>query len=255
MKFLKTTSFWSLIVAIVAVSLSQLPPVKDWVKHESLIVKTSEKFGIAQAFGVLGFNLQLDLANDGNTPINAQKIRLNVVYPSGKARNLVAESYYSFSSEATKGGQPISYPITSIKLDPGQVWSEMVTFGQDFSPQLEEEMNSVRLKISQDIFKAQQNIKPGQWAPPVLLEASADSFALAKKLFEKNCDLEKGEYLVEMTVNTFNDRQIISKKYRFTLYDYHVVTIRSQVDDYKYGANIMMPGDRTKDVWVRVQEL
>lgn len=250
MKFLRSSSFWSTFVAVLALVLSQLPPAKDWVHRENLKIRTSDKFRIVHAFGVLGLNMQLDLKNDGNTPIATDVIRIALIHPSGKKTELVAQIYYPHVSS---GESTIAYPITSINLAPGQTWSEWVTFGQDFSPELEEKMNAIQLRVSQDIFKAGQSVQPGQWTP-ALQQATPESARLAVELFQKNFDLQKGEYTMTLTVFGAKGRPISTKRYRFTLYDYHVLTLQSQVDDYRYGAGIIMPFNRSKDVWVKTQE-
>lgn len=73
MSWYRNTSFWSLLVAGSAVVLSQLPPIATWLPSPSLAVYVSDRMGINNAIGVIGFNINVQLTNMGNTDLQIKK--------------------------------------------------------------------------------------------------------------------------------------------------------------------------------------
>ena len=65
MNFFKKTPFWSILIAAVALILSQLQPIKEWreVKDTRLIV--AERVGIVSNIGKSGYIMHIDRVGDG----------------------------------------------------------------------------------------------------------------------------------------------------------------------------------------------
>ena len=70
----------------------------------------------------------------------------------------------------------------------------------------------------------------------------------ATQFFDKKFDLEKGTYSVTIKC-AVNGREVMLKQASFTLYDYHITTIKSQKEDFKFGAGIYYPTNQPKQVW------
>ena len=76
MPWYRNTSLWSLLVAGAAVILSQLPPISTWLPSPNLTVYVSDRMEVNNAIGVIGFNINVQLNNTGNTDIQVKRMEL-----------------------------------------------------------------------------------------------------------------------------------------------------------------------------------
>ena len=242
MPWYKQTAIWGLIISTFALTLSQMPPIGRWLAVNKLSTTVGSRIGLPNTLGVQGVQLFLDISNTGNRTLNISKIRLEVKGPNSSTLEVKAQTYAKILSGQA---QPIDFPITSVSLNPGANWSELVSFYPDFTPTQEEKINSIRLRVSQSIF-AKQQARGGQFGP--LVEAEELLVQEAKQFFNNNFNLEKGSYTVMVKCES-NGIETLLKTMSFTLYDYHLVTLKSQADDFKYGAGIFFPTNQPKQIW------
>jgi hypothetical protein len=242
MAWYKQTAVWGLALSVTAMVLSQLPPIKSWIASDKVATEISSRLGLPNTLGIPAFQVFIDLKNSGNRPISITNLVLDITYPNGTVRRVKAQSYSKIVSGQTNS---IEFPITSIALNPGLNWSELVSFYSDLSPSDEEAINRIRLQISQDHFSKIQ-ARGGQYGP--LVTANESIVAEATQFFDKKFDLEKGTYSVTIKC-AVNGREVMLKQASFTLYDYHITTIKSQKEDFKFGAGIYYPTNQPKQVW------
>ncbi len=242
----KNTAIWSTVIALCALILSQLPPINKWLPKPHLTILHSDRIGINNAIGYIGFNLVVTLENQGNTAVNINRIELRLKTPGGVFKTLPAETY-------TRSRDGVSLPITAIKLSPGAIWSEFVFFNKTPSPKIDEMYNQIKLEISQSIFDVKQKTPREQFQSHQALEADGALVEKALDFFEENFDLEKGKYFVEIAAFIENREKPFIQNSEFTIYEYHVQTIRAQTKDYKYGAGIYFPSSETKQAWVKIE--
>lgn len=245
-KWYKNTSVWSTIIAICALALSQLPPVKNWIPNAELHVEHTDRIAINNNIGLIGHNLGIELENRGNRGITVYDIEMRLTTPNGAKKTLPAQTY-------TKSNNGVSLPLTSIHLSPGEIWSEFVFFNRNPSPSKEERLNSIKLSISQSIFDVRQKTPREEFQSHQLYEAEEQLVDEALAFFKKNFDLEKGTYKVEIAVTVEGKKEPFVTRSEFTIFDYHIETVKFQTDDYKYGAGIYYPVNNPKQTWVRIE--
>ncbi|ARU57981.1 hypothetical protein OLMES_3962 [Oleiphilus messinensis] len=250
MAWYNSSSLWSVLVATLALVLTQLPPILQWFPEYKLSIQHDNRIGVNNAIGIIGHNLAIELHNKGNRELNVEKIELEIINPDQKKRVLNAES---FSPMITGGGQPINLPVNSVKLSPNESSSGFIFFNQTISPDTEEKYNEIRLSISQSIFDKQQLIEWGALNPRASIEASESLVDTAIEFFEEHYDLEKGLHKVTIVVYTQEKAEPFKTHLEYTIYGYHIETVRSQTDDYKYGAGIYGPSANSKQVWLKVR--
>lgn len=130
----------------------------------------------------------------------------------------------------------------------------MVSFYQSFSPTEDEDLNRIRLKISQSILSKQVAMTQSQSSQfGRLFEADAPFVDEAIQFFSRKFDLEKGAYKISVMAD-INGTETTLNRLSFTLYDFHIQTIRSQTEEYKYGAGINFSTIQPKQVGVWVTE-
>ncbi|CAN5906836.1 hypothetical protein BH20PSE1_BH20PSE1_20790 [soil metagenome] len=240
-----------MIISITALVFSQLPPVGTWINRIQVDAVVGRRIGLDNAIGIIGYQIFIDLKNSGNRTANLTKPRLHVTYPNGTIKKLEAQFY---SKIIAGQDTPLQFPITNISIGPGLNWSEMVSFYQSFSPTEDEVLNRIRLKISQSIFSKQVAMTQSQSSQfGRIFEADAPFVDEAIQFFSRKFDLEKGAYKISVMAD-INGTETTLNRLSFTLYDFHIQTIRSQTEEYKYGAGINFSTIQLKQVGVWVTE-
>lgn len=190
MPWYKQTAVWGVIISVLAIVLTQLPPVSNWRARNIIHVELGKRVGLPNTIGIPGYQLFVDLHNKGNRTIDLSKLRLRITYPNNTSKILLAQTYQKITP-----GQfaPLDFPITSISLSPETSWSELVAFYQELSPEDDETLLIFRFQISKSINdKQQQSMHTGA---PIMGPVEADPLIVeqAVKFFDKKFDLEKGE--------------------------------------------------------------
>ncbi|MBW1745424.1 MAG: hypothetical protein JRJ25_03535 [Deltaproteobacteria bacterium] len=248
MSWYKNTSIWSALLAALAILLTQLPPISSWLPKPKLEIIHADKVGINNNIGIIGFNLPIELDNKGNVPLDVTKIYFEVIAPNGTQKTYIAESY---AKPSTGGAPSINLPITSINLNENELWSEFVYFTANLDPTAEQELSNIRLSISKDIYNDIDNKRRvGDYSRG---EAQSSNVETAKDFFDKKFDLNKGEYKTKLSVQTSQAELPFIIHSEFTVYEFHIETIKAQVDDYKYGAGIYFPPDNSKQAWIKLK--
>lgn len=246
MPWYKQTSIWAVVISAMAIVLSQLPPVGSWIPSTKVSTEVGSRIGLPNSMGIPGFEIFIDMKNSGNKTLTISSLRLELKYPNGTVKPLAAQSYAKLISGQANS---IDFPITSIALGVGASWSEVVSFYADLTPDDEQATSELRLKISSDIANKIQKVE----SPKPWVEAEQSLVNEAVQLFNKNFDLKKGQYTFAIKCEA-NGRDTMLTEGSFTLYNHHIVTIRSQTDDYAYGAGIYFPVRHARQVWVRLSK-
>lgn len=242
MPWYKRTAVWTVLISMIAMILSQLPPIGTWILSPKVSAEVGSRIGLPNSMGIPGFQVFLDIKNTGNATISVSSLLLDLTYPNGTLKHLSAQSYAKLVSGQSTA---IDFPITSIALNVGSNWSELVSFYADFTPSDEEATSKLRLQISQDIIS---KLAQRGWPAGGLATAAEPLVAEASQFFDKKFDLDKGKYAVSIKCSV-NGKEVVLKQANFTLYDYHIAMIKSQKEDYKYGAGIYFPVNQPKHVW------
>ncbi len=246
MSWYKNTSIWSAVIAASALLLSQFPPISQWSEMANIDIKFNNKLGLNNAVGIIGYTLLLDIKNEGNRAITISKIDLEITPEGSGTKTYNAEFYNKLLPSSP---QPISYPITSITLQPDESQIEQISFNPVFKPSDDEKLNELRLRIAQEIWE-NTNPKANR-----LATASFDAVSPAKDFFDEKFDLEKGRYRANVYVYLEDEKTDYKKSFEFIVYDYQIETIKSQVKDYKYGAGIYYPVNNLKSVWTKITNI
>jgi hypothetical protein len=249
-KWYRQTAFWAVIISVIALILSQLPPIRTWIPNQDVKIEVGNRIGFPSNMGIPGYQILVDLKNTGNRSLTISNLGLEVTYPNGTAKRVDAISYIKILPGQS---EPQSFPITSIKLNAGEGWTEMVGFTATPSPSEEEEINRLRLQIYQSYLSKVKAMSPSQYNPSFPIEVDSKVVAEASNFFNQKFDLEKGIYKAAVICD-INGRKATLKKFEFTLYDYHINMYKSQAEDYKYGWGVYAPPDPNKQIWAVVSQ-
>lgn len=250
MPWYKQTAVWGLVLSCIALSLSQAPPIATWKARNEINVELGKRIGLPNTLGLSGYQLFVELRNDGNRSADISRLRLSLIYPNGERKTLPAQSYQKIIP-----GQmaPLEFPVTTIELSPGGMWVESVGFYPEFSPEDDEYISIARQKIVSSISMQRQQLAMSGGSPQILVEADPLVVNDIIEFFDQKFDLEKGEYNAEIIADV-NGMQKMLSRFSFTLYAYHKNTILSQKNDFKYGWGVapMAPVSPEKQVWAQI---
>jgi hypothetical protein len=251
MAWYKQTTVWAVIISVMALVLSQLPPVVTWIPKNQTKVEIGNKIWVGNNIGIAGYQVLIDLENNGNRNLTISNFELQVVYPNATVKLIKADSYLK-----NLPGQSVAqyFPITTIRLGVGERWVESLMFHPVPSPNEEEEINRFKLQISQSIWSKFQALGAAQYTPNIRLAADSEFVNEAINFFNHRFDLEKGIYKVSLICDV-NSEKVTLKRFEFTLYDYHIKAFKLQTDDYKYGYGLVTQADQNKQVWALISKI
>ncbi len=240
---------WGFGLSIVSLALSQLPPIKTWFSAPHVSAEVASRTGVFNAFGAVGYQLYVSLRNDGNRAASVTGLRLRVKRPDGQELLVPAEAYMRFVGG--QGGSQV-FPVTSIGMPSGGTWTETVMFRRPLTPEEDSRAGRLKVNIAQSIFEGQQR-GDGRHNPNGWAVADAALVREAELLFQKT-ELSIGSYELALMADV-NGRESVLKRLSLVIYDYHLLTLSSQMSDLKYGAGITMPMNPAKELWVITSNL
>lgn len=250
MKWHKNTSFFSVVIAGLALVLSQFPPIRSWIPHTNLQIQCAEKLGIINELGFIGYGLFLELDNDGNTLIEVEEISLKIKSPSNQI------NVYKAKSLATISGSSISpyFPVTALEVKENERWLGAVNFRKKISSTEDEIFYKMKLKVSKDISDKWQNKSWEDENPNSNVEISAESAYEVNNFFKSNFDLRKGQYEGTLEIKVKGKSKPFTYNFRYDIFEYHFEIFKAQLSDYKYGYGIIFPILREKKVYVTISD-
>jgi len=106
-------------------------------------------------------------------------------------------------------------------------------------------------KMRGDIHE--KSIKRGlQQQPAGLIEAEESLVKDAKDFFNSKWKMGEGNYQFFIAVVSDSGKILCLRGFDFTLFSGYIQTLKSSLEEYKYGAGIYFPHMNISPVWVRV---
>jgi hypothetical protein len=221
-------SFWAVVVAFIAVALSQLPPVHLWFRRARIDLETHSRIHITHKIGNPNLQLHLILSNVGGRLVRVKNIIVKVKRDGKEVAVLPAQNYLQNPNDTN------AIMFTSFSLKPKEEWAHIVNFLNYFSRADEKRYRSAESNLRADILMQKQI--PGN--KDVLVETTDDLVAPFKSIFDEKFIWNPGEYEIATLVITSNSRANITKNYRFTLFESDSAELSKVANDYKYGDGI-----------------
>lgn len=229
-------SFWAVVVAAVALVLSQLPPIHQLLRRAKLDVEPYSRIYISHKVGNPNVSLHLILTNVGGRNIKVKDITLRVTREGKEVSVLPAQNYYQNPSDKD------TVLFTSFSLKPKDEWAHIVNFLNFFSRGDEKKYRGAESKLREVILKKRNALEKKDQ----LVEAENEYVTPFIEMFNQKFVWHPGEYEVEISVLTSKTSANIKKNYRLTLFESDSAELTKVKDDYKYGDGINWnSGDHT----------
>lgn len=246
MTWYKRPAVWAVALSLIAIILSQLPKISNWIPRADLNVEFGSTVGLPTDVGIPGYQLFVNLENSGNRKLNLSDFKLDLVLPNGDHKQLDATSY-------SGAGDNQWYTPTTIQLKPEDRWGMNLAFYPKMTPTQEEQVGRIKSEIDYSISTKRRALRPTEYTPEVIVEADSSFVADALAFFNREFNLETGSYKASLSCNQ-NGSLVTLKAFEFSLYDYHIKTLKSQTADYKFGWGVNAPATGTKQVWVQISK-
>lgn len=237
---LKSPEFWSTVIAVFALILSQLPPVRELIKPRELRIFVPELLGLSHYLGNIQIYAFLAMYNTGGRSLTIQKIECVIICEDGVPLRLPAQTYIPSLSQSSSGQQPPELQMGWISLKPEENWAQTVRFYKVWSVKEEEDVADIGAHIRSDI-NAKLKQRTTFDNSPVLADPAL--VKQAQDFFDKKFFLTKGSYKLLITALSEKNEVLRVRGFDFTLFDNQIRSLRAPADDYKFGWGIYLPVD------------
>lgn len=217
-------TFWSFVVASIALILSQLPNVNMWFKRNQIDLEIHNRITINHWLGIPGISLFLGVNNKGRAKIRIKTIELII---SREQKTIATLTCNSFFDTPVSQSPNLFFPF---ELPSENSWDHSCWFTVESDRNTEQKIRGWLSALDMDISeKTKSRTDQSQ-----LLEANESLVNPLIQHKEKTFIWEPGEYFVQ--INLYSEPKInISKKFRFTLFESDTKELIAYSDDYKYG--------------------
>lgn len=231
-------SFWAVVVAAIAVFLSQIPPINELIKKAKLDLEVYSKISITHKIGNPNLQLHIILSNIGGRNVRVNDITVSISRDGNHLTTLPAQNYLQNQND------PSTLLFTTFSLKPNQEWAHIINLLNFFNREDEKEYQSIEGSM---LINYREIVKG--------LDADADKNHIEhpQNLINKAFDFynsrqiwKSGEYRMKVNIQTSNHIADISKTYRFTLFESHEEQLKLITEHYKFGGGIWWHPERVQ---------
>jgi hypothetical protein len=237
-------SFWAVVVAAIAIVLSQLPPIYTLVKRAKLEMELYTRIHLTHKVGNPNVQLHLILSNVGGRSIKVKGMTLKLKRDGSDVAVLPAQTYLQDPNGKT------TVLLTSFVLKSKDEWAHFVNFLNYFARADEKRYRSAESILKQEIF----NKKGLPEYKDRLVEADDQHITEFMAMFNEKFVWYPGEYEVLISVQTSNKKADIEKKHRFTLFESDTGELSKAKDEYKFGDGIYWESGNHPGVVLQIVE-
>lgn len=237
--------FWSVVVSLLAIVLSQLPPVHLLLQPSRLEVEVQSRIQVTHHVGNPYIGLFVSIGNTGGRELRVRRLRIEVWRDGRSLGTFPAQNYFETPSSQS------SALFVPFSLKPGEHWPHTVNFLNYLDRQTEKSYRENESALNADISR-KLDARPKGDEKPVIAEQSLVAPFL--ELFNMLFIWEPGEYVFALSVDTEPGSASYAKKYRFTLYESDTAELKKHTEEYRYGGGFLHAGKRRVGVFVPLSE-
>ena len=139
----------SLLIAAIAVLLSQFPPVYQWFETANLQIKIERKFVLSSdIFRAPSINKHYSVTNIGKAPGRIKSLRLFITSSNGDVLYETSAQAYRLRSLGPFDRHKWE-EFSEIGLNPSRNWSHLVSFGRPLNNPALEEIQAIQSEINE----------------------------------------------------------------------------------------------------------
>lgn len=217
-------SFWAVVMAAIAIVLSQLPPFRYWFKRSRLDIELYARIFLTHKVGNPNVQAHIIISNIGGRTVRVKSMSLNFTRNNTHVFTLPIQYYLQKPTDKE------NVLFTPFNLRPDEEWSHIANFLNLFDRDDEKRYRDMESALRQDILEKRRH------NPEALAEAEEINVEPIRRFFDEKFSWHPGEY--EMTVTVQADKVTVEKSYRFTIFESESDELKSHVNHYKFGARV-----------------
>ena len=146
-------TFWQGFVALLALVLSQCPPLITFFRPGRLKLDLPTRLLVTHTYGNANVALLVGLRNVGSREIQVRSLSISVKRDKGNAFRLDA-------IEFENPGDTRKYLLVPFTIRPGENWVRYYHFYRDFERQTDKEVREHRLAVAKQIRERRATLPP-----------------------------------------------------------------------------------------------
>ena len=228
-------TFWAVVVAAIAVVLSQIPPIHQLIKKAKLDFELFSKISLTHKIGNPNLQFHIFITNIGGRRIRIKGIDAIIERDGENLTTLPAQNYLQNPSDKN------TVLFTNFSLNPGQDWGYIVNLLNFFGRQQENRYRGLEANILADYREKRSVLRENG---NELIEVNRENYEPFIDFFNEQFIWLPGEYRLTIRIKTDQKSANISKSFRFTIFESHCEQLREVTDSYKYGTGIWWDSDK-----------
>lgn len=236
--------FWSAVAAVVAILLSQLPPVHVLLRRPKLRCEAFSRMHLTHKVGNPNAQWHLIVENKGGRAIRVKNIAVKFTKDGAYLFTLQAQNYLR-TPDATE-----NVMFTPFRLEPDEEWAHVLTFFNLFSRDDDKEYRRIESAIRSDILAKREKLTDKSQN----VHAEPQILAKTMEFFEKHFKWAPGEYEVTLEIATDSPQADYSRAYRFSLFESESKELRDYSEGYSIGAGVFWSTPAQPGILVPINE-
>jgi hypothetical protein len=238
-------TFWAAALSLLAIVLSQLPPLHLLLRPKRLEVEVHSRIQLTHMAGNPNASVVVSIRNTGGRQLRVKSVTLGVSRDAHAQIVLPGQGYFETPSAVS------SVLFVPFTLKPGETWAHSITFVNTFERQIEKLFREKLSTLDGDLRRKLRD-RPEENREAVVADPAnvAPFIDLYRRLFA----WYPGEYIAELTVSAEPGSASFKKRYRFTLFESDTEDLRAYQDDYKFGVGLTFKADHHSGVNIPIIE-
>lgn len=237
--------FWSFMASVVAIGLSQLPPIHIWLRSARLTVEAYSQMFLTHKFGNPNGQLHLIVENTGGRKVRVTAITLRFSSMNGQPFAIPASTYFQ------KQGDKDTVLFTPFSLLPEEEWAHIVLFYSSVSRTDDKLIRASKAILGRDIDAKRALLEDKKENVP----AEDASVAPFHELLNRQFKWLPDEYEMVVSITTEPANAVDDQRFRFVLFESDSITMRRVADEYKFGGGILFDANNNEGAFVPLQKL
>lgn len=242
-------TFWTAVVAVLALVLSQLPPVRVLLRKTQLSMQPYDRLNITHWLGNPNVNLHIQLLNTGGRSVRVRSLFLELSPDEGAKFSLPAQTY------ARADGTPGSFLFTPFSLEPDKEWANFVGFVAPFNMNDERTSKQLSKELKADINVKLRNQPQEDRDRKEPVAGDAMCVEKLQEFFKNNRRWRPGEYTAVLKLQCEPEQASQLRKFRFTLFEADIQELDERASRYKIGAGVYFTDAEQTEVYPRIKDL
>ena len=222
-------NFWTALLALIAIVLSQLPPVRLLIRPRRLEVEVHSRINITHKVGNPNVGLVVSIRNTGGLDLRIRGLNLSVSRDGKLVTSMPGAHYFETPSSQA------SVLFVPFTLKPGESWAHSVEFLNYFDRLTEKAFRESIAHLDWDIRRKLRERLEDDKRPVVGDESLVMPFF---ELFKRLFIWFPGEYVADLNVFAEPSTATYQREYRFTLFESDTAELREHLEDYRFGVGL-----------------